>query len=133
MAKLAFSVVNSQGGSWEDVQEHGTLDQALSPNEEIWFSDKNINSNRRVVVMISDGKGGAPSMVSCSESLSNIIRKVLPKSGKQNVLKALLDLRVIENEQGFFLIPNTGEQERFSVRALRKSDEPVVLEDLIAL
>lgn len=140
MAKLNFNPINSQGGSWDEVTEHGILGEILNPNEAIRFGKKNLNSNKRVVVFVSDGKGGEPEGITCSEALSTTIRKA-SKAGtdSKTLLRAILDMRVIETDNyGFMIVPEfTGQLEEFKVAALKKTAavnlDELVLEDLSAV
>ena len=128
--KLKLSVVNSTGGNWADVTEHGSLKSNLSKTDKLFFSAKNIESDSRVVLFVQEGDD-APKMIACSARLSKNIRKALTGGAKKSdVMKALLPLEIVENEQGHFLVPKGQQGETFSVDSLVKG-EPVSLEDLI--
>ena len=107
MGKVSFSKVVSSGdgGSWEDVEKLGTFRECLNAKSVLNFGAKNLRDNtKRVVVFISiKGKEGLE-QVSCSKELSTMVRKALA-GGKEkiSVLRGLLNLQVIENDQGKFI------------------------------
>lgn len=131
--KLALSVVKSNGGSWDSITEHGVLKSLLAKTDRLSFSQKNLESDNRVVLFVKESGEDAPKMLSLSERLSKTVRKALANGVKKlDIFKSLLLMRVIENEDGvFFLIPEGKAAESFNVVDLLKG-EAVPLEDLIA-
>lgn len=131
--KLALSVVKSNGGSWNSITEHGVLKSLLAKTDSLSFSQKNLESDNRVVLFVKESGEDAPKMLSLSERLSKTVRKALTNGVKKlDIFKSLLLMRVIENEDGvFFLIPEGKAAESFNVVGLLKG-EAVPLEALIA-
>lgn len=131
--KLALSVVKSNGGSWDEITEHGILKALLAKTDTISFSQKNLESESRVVLLIKENDSDAPKMLSLSERLSKSVRKAVASGAKRSdILKSLIGMRVIENADGvFFLIPEGRAGESYSVADLMKG-EPITLEALIA-
>lgn len=131
--KLALAVVKSSGSTWEDVTEHGSLKSQLAKTDVLSFSQKNIEGDSRVVLFVKEVGEEAPKMLSLSARLSKLVRKAITQGAKRiDIIKSLLDLRVIENAEGtFFLIPEGKQSEGFSLVELNKG-EAVALEDLIA-
>lgn len=131
--KLALSVVKSNGGSWDEITEHGILKGLLAKSDTISFSQKNLESESRVVLFIKENDSDAPKMLSLSERLSKGVRKAVASGAKKSdILKSLIIMRVIENAEGvFFLIPEGKQAEGYSVSELLKG-EPITLEALIA-
>lgn len=137
--KLKLSVVQSQGGSWADVTEHGTFRSQLEKTDTLFLSNKNIEKDRnedgkynRVVVFIK-GTDDVVKMMPVSERLSKTVRKALANGMKQSqVLKSLMGFRIIENEDGrFFIAPDGKPGEQLTVAQLDKG-EAVPMEDFIA-
>ena len=131
--KLKLAVVKSNGGSWDEVTEHGVLKGQLAKTDVLSFSNKNLESTSRVVLFVKEDGSDAPKMLSLSERLSKLVRKALSQGAKRiDVIKSLLGMRVIENADGvFFLIPDGKQAEGFTVSDLVKG-EAVTLEDLVA-
>lgn len=132
--KLKLNYVESSGGSWEGIKEHGTLLSNLQKTDRISFSSKNLeNEAKRVTLMIYTKAKDEPMMLPCSERLSRTVRKALKSQTKATVMRALLNLNVIENEDGqFFLIPAGTASESFTVGDLEDAEE-VTFEELVAL
>jgi len=131
--KLELSVVQSSGNSaWADVTEHGTLKANLAKTDVLFFSAKNLESESRVVVFVKENETDAPKMISCSARLSKLVRKAFAQGAKKlDVLKSLLNLQVVENENGYFIVPEGKQGETFSMADLAKG-ESIALESLIA-
>jgi len=130
--KLELAVVRSTGSSWANVEEQGALIESLEVGDEVSFSNKNLHSDKRVTVFIYEKGVELPKMVSCSTSLSDIIRKGIEQGvSKKTILRGLLDLRVVKNDKGYFISPNGTQAERFSLSVLKK-EAPVSFEELIA-
>ena len=131
--KLALEVVKGNGGSWNDITEHGVLKALLTKSDSLFFSQKNLEGESRVVLFVKESGKDAPKMLSLSARLSKVVRKALGQNVKTvDILKSLLNMRVIENVDGiFFLIPDGKQAESFSVNDLLKG-EAVTLEDLVA-
>ena len=128
--KVKLQSVVSTGTEW-DVTEHGSLRSNLEKGETVFFSRKNLESNKRVVVFIQKGDD-KPLSVSCSERLSNTVRKALAaKASTKQILRNLLENNIIENSEGiFYLIPEGVVSEKFNVSELTK-ESVVAFEDLI--
>jgi len=132
--KLKLAVVESTGtGSWSEITEHGTLKSQLVKTDVLSFSQKNIEGEARVCLFIKETEEDAPKMLSLSVRLSKLVRKALTQGAKKvEVLKSLLNLKVIENTEGvFFLVPEGKPSEGFSLADLAKG-ESIALESLIA-
>jgi hypothetical protein len=128
--KLKLSVVNSTGSNWADVTEHGTLKSQLAKTDVLFLSSKNIESDSRVTIFVKETEDEPPKMISCSARLSKMVRKALAKGAKHiDILRALLTLRVIENDNGFFIAPEGIAGETFTADALAKG-KVVTLETL---
>ena len=135
--KLKLSVVESTGsGSWADVTEHGTLKDQLEKTDILSFSNKNLESDSQVVLFIKETPDGAPKMLCLSARLSKLVRKAINQGVKRmEVLRAMIDLKVIENEVGYFLVPDGKPSEGATLEQLlsgRTEGKPVTLEMLIA-
>lgn len=131
--KLPLSVVNSTGtSSWEDVEELGTLKSGMEKDDKLFFSKKNLEGDSRVTVFVKSNETDPPNMIACSERLSKMIRKAFAAGAKQvEVMKNLINLKVIKNENGIFLTPEGTAGETFSLTDLAKG-ETIPLESLIA-
>ena len=104
----------------------------MAKTDKLFLSNKNLEGDSRVALFITEVEGEAPKMISCSDRLSKNVRKALAGGAKRRqVLKALLPLRVINNEKGYFIVPEGQQGESFSIVELAKG-EVVALEDLIA-
>lgn len=130
--KLGLSVVASQGNTWDEVEELGTLVSLFQKGDSVSFSDKNLESDKLVTLFITEKSGGAPKMLPCSKRLSVSVRKAL-KGGmpRKSIIKALTGLNVIKNDKGYFLVPNGKVAESFTFDEL-KNEEEVSFEDLMA-
>lgn len=134
--KLKLASVKSTGsGSWEKVEEHGTLRSQLVKTDILSFSNKNLeNDKKRAVLLVKEKGEETPKMISLSERLSNWVRKAL-KAGKTKIaiLKSLLDANIIENEDGVFYLVTKGSLEKgFTTEELADEKvEPVPFESLI--
>ena len=131
--KLALQKVTTSGGSWADVEERGTLRESMDKKDFLFFSRKNLESDKRVALLIRTAKDpeGAPLMLSLSEQLSRTVRKAFAQKVKvAQILRALIDLRVIENDKGLFLIPDAVASEGSTFEDLVKA-EAVTLDDII--
>lgn len=130
--KLALSVVQSQGtGSWADVEEIGTLKSQLSKGDVIRLSNKNLAGTARVTLFITEKGSEAPKMLSCSTYLSNSVRGALKKGIEQKkLLAALINLNIIKNDEGYFLIPSGQQGEGFTLDDLKT--ETSTFEELVA-
>lgn len=120
--KLALNEVKFNG-TWE-VEELGTLRSALDKGDKIKLAK--IKDGKRVVVMITEKGQEAPNKsVVASAPLSSMIKKALLAGTKQvSILKALLDLNVIKNDQGHFLVAPAGEiGESFTLEEVTKAAE----------
>ena len=108
----------------------------LGKDDELSLSDSNIKDpEKRVAVIIHDGED-TPLVMACSTKLSAIVRRAL-KAGKSKseILSALIGLNVMKvttksGDETLMLIPNPGELEKFSVKALKKTE--LKYEDLVA-
>lgn len=133
--KLKLAVVNSTGsGSWEDITEHGTLKSQLVKTDILSFSNKNLEGDKRVVLFIKEKGEEVPKMISLSERLSKLVRKLLKAGTKRiEIIKGLLGLKVIETEDGVFYLVTAGKPaEGFSLETLvDDAVEVVAFEDLI--
>lgn len=133
--KLKLQVVEAQGtGSWADVTEHGSLRSQLVKTDILSFSQKNLESEKRVVILIKEKGDGAPKMLSLSERLSNWVRKNLKAGrGKIELMKSLLVANVIENEDGnFFLVTKGTLAEGWGIDALDNEEvKEVTFEEMI--
>ena len=130
-----LSQVQSTGSSWENVEEIGTLKEGLKKTHQLGFSNKNLEGSNRVTVFVYDTTkpDNAPFMVSCSKRLSEIVRKALKNSvSKAQLLAMLIDLRLVKNESGTFIVPTGQQAERFSLAAIG-NEEPVTFEELLVL
>jgi len=133
--KLELARVQFSGeGSWEDVEEKGTLISLLGKGDKFKFSDTNLKSDKAVTLFITEkGKENeAPKMLPCSKKLSTTVRTAL-KNGvqKKSILGALAQLNVIQNEKGMFLVPPFGGADAgFTVEEVAK--EAVDYQELVA-
>lgn len=131
--KLKLQAVKSTGsGDWAKIEEHGTLKSQLVKTDVLSFSNKNLEGDKRVVLFIAEKDSDTPNMLSLSERVSKAVRKALASgASKIAVIKSLLGLKVIENEDGVFYLTHEGKPaEGFSLGEL--TDEKVVaFEDLI--
>ena len=131
--KLKLATVKSTGtGTWENIEEHGTLKSQLAKTDILSFSNKNLEGDTRVVLFIKEKDEETPKMISLSKRVSVAVRKALASGAKRiEVIKSLLSLNVIENEEGVYYLTHKGKPaEGFSLGEL--SDEKVVaFEDLI--
>lgn len=131
--KLGLSVVASQGGSWDEVEELGKLSKSLVKGDKLSFSAKNLeNVEKLVTLFITEKDGEAPKMLPCSKRLSAMVRKAI-KGGmpQKKIMAALINLNIIKNDKGFFLAPAGSLAEGFSIDELK--DEEVSFDELVAL
>lgn len=121
--KLKLSAVTSSGnGSWEKVEELGTLKSQLANTDDLFLSAKNLESDSRVVVFIKEDEDTPPKMVVCSTRLSKIVRKAIESGVKFfDLMKALVNLNMIKNDQGYFLVPEGKQGEVANAGDLMKS------------
>jgi hypothetical protein len=133
MTKLKLSVVKSEGGSFDDVTEHGVLKSLLAKTDSISFSNKNLEGDARVVLFIKENDEDAPKMLSLSARLSKLIRKAIAQGiKKMQLLRTLVELRVIENTDGNFFLIQTGKPAEGATLAELLKQEVMTLEDIIA-
>lgn len=128
--KLALNEVKFNG-TWE-VEELGNLRSSLEKGDKIKLAK--IKEGKRVVVMITEKGSDAPNKsIVASGPLSGIIKKAVESGTKQvSILKALLDLNIIKNDQGHFLVMPAGEiGESFTLEEVTKAAE-FSLEETIA-
>lgn len=133
LARIATRV-ESQGGSFEDVEVLGTLADGLTDEMTVDFSNKNLRGKDRVVVFVYDGEDDeAPLMFPCSKVLSATVRKALADkvAKKDDILASLLYLRLVKNDRGVFISPDASEVARFKVKDLKKKGR-VSINDLVA-
>ena len=124
--------VESQGGSFDEVEVLGTLEEGLKDAMEVDFSTKNLRGDNRVVVFVYDDKDEPPLMFPCSKALSATIRKALAdKVAKDDVLASLLNLRLVKNDAGVFISPDSSDINRLKVKDLKKKGK-VSINDLVA-
>lgn len=133
--KLKLATVKSTStGDWDKVEEHGTLKSQLAKTDVLSFSNKNLESEKRVVLFVKEQGEDTPKMISLSERLSKLVRKVLKEGTKRiEVIKSLLTLKVIETEDGVFYLVTSGKPaESFSLADLAKEEVTAfAFEDLI--
>jgi len=137
--KLKLEKVKTSEGSWEEVKEHGILKSLLAKTDIINFSQKNLeNDEVRVTLFIKENADDSPKMLFLSERLSKVVRKLIARGKhKLGILRALVELRVIENEDGrHFLIMSGTPTEGKTLADILKEEVvslgTVTLEDVIA-
>ena len=132
LARIATRV-ESQGGSFEDVEVLGTLADGLTDEMTVDFSTKNLRGDNRVVVFVYDDKDEPPLMFPCSKALSATVRKALADkvAKKDDILASLLYLRLVKNDAGVFISPDASEVARFKVKDLKKKAK-ISINDLVA-
>jgi hypothetical protein len=132
--KLALKAVESVGTSnWSEDAVKGTLSENLDKGDKLSFSDKNLrDDSKRIVVFVHEKGEDVPKLLVCSQQLSNIARKAFTKGkSKKEMLRVFLGLRIIESDNGFFLVMNGGVGELFSLEEITKA-EKVDYEELVA-
>lgn len=105
----------------------------------IKFIKKNLKTDKRVTLLISDKTGSYDNadILSCTVPLSKVVRKALESKSQKEVLEALVKLQVqqdTENPEKYFLFQPQGDGEMlpgFSVDELSKSSTTV--EDLVSV
>ena len=127
---LDFSVY--QGTELTDL---GTLAQSAGVKGTLAFIEKNLLSNKRVVVVIKK-KNGESATLSCSTGISASVRKAVENGlPKAKILGVLAKLHILEGESEIpYLCAPAGEGaglEEFTVEALAK-DTTASYEALIA-
>lgn len=125
----AFNRVQSTGdGEFEVLGKFKTM---IADDWGLGFSKKNLaNSEKRVSVLMYDEAGQPPLSISCSSGLSAEVRKALETVAKEEVLGALLEMNVVENNDGIkFLTMSAGE--RATVAEIKKDFVP--FDGLVAL
>ena len=130
LARIATRV-ESQGGSFEDVEVLGTLADGLTDEMTVDFSNKNLRGDNRVVVFVYDGEK-APLMFPCSKALSATVRKALADkvAKKDDILASLLYLRLVKNDKGVFISPDASDINRLKVKDLKKKAK-ISINDLV--
>lgn len=125
----AFNRVQSAGDSTFEVL--AKFKEMVSDDWGLGFSKRNLaNSEKRVVVLMYDDPKQPPLSISCSEGLSAEVRKALETVAKEEVLGALLEMNVVENNDGIkFLTMSAGE--RATVAEIKKDFVP--FDGLVAL
>lgn len=138
------SKVNSNGNNdWsENVTEHGLFRSQLNKTDKVSFSNKNLISERNIVVLVYEKNSEVPFMLTLSKALSAVIRKALKTITRNQALRMLLDLKVIqfevENEDGdmedaYMIVPEGKPSETFSLADLDDSEEEEVsYEEMVA-
>ena len=127
----------SQTEEWM-YESVGTLAKN-SKGRRIKFTKRNLASDNRVVILISDAKGkyDDAELLTCTEPLSKMIRKSLEKKMSHKELLAIcskLEIQQhVDDETKYFLFQPQGDGEMledFAVNDLAK--ESVSYEDLVA-
>jgi hypothetical protein len=93
------------------LEDLGQVAKIIGAKGSIRFSsDRNINSSKRVTVILQlqDGKSAA---VPCSSKVSDIARKALEVHSEQEVLAVISELHILESEDGRHFISPTGNGE----------------------
>jgi len=130
--KIKLAVVSSSGSNWTEVEEEGTLIDSLEVGDELSFSNKNLESDKRVTLFIYEKGEEAPKMIACSTHLSTTVRSAIAQGVKKSqIIRNLLDLRVVKNDKGYFIVPTGNQAERFTLSVLKKQ-QPVSWEELVA-
>jgi hypothetical protein len=118
--KLELNEVKFNSAAW-DVEELGTLRASLVKGDKLKLAK--IKPGKRVVVLITEKGEDAPNkQVVCSEPVSATLKAAIAKNvDKKQLLKALLSLEVIKNDNGHFLVAPVGEMgESFTFEEIEK-------------
>ena len=102
------------------LESVGTALSIAGKGGEIGLIRKNMNSDKRLVLLIKNAKGESTT-VSCSEAVTKAF-----KAGQMK-LSQIAQLEILENEEGvhFVSMPATGAIQSFKVADLQKHATPV--------
>lgn len=107
-----------EGTTMEDL---GTVAQVVGAKGKLAFITKNLASTKRVAIVLRN-KNGESAVQSCSEPVSNAVRKALQGGKtKKEVLAVIAQLSILEGDTGIsFICAPAGELslESFSIEEL---------------
>lgn len=120
----------------DQLEDIGTLEDAVGSEGTITFLKKNFMSDKRVVVLAKN-KDNESAIVTCSKQLSDHLRKSKADGAtKEELLAYVASLSILENAEGtpYITVPSSGEvTEGIKIRDLKKkkvSDKVKVIADL---
>lgn len=127
--------INAELGRDSNIESLGTLEGLLPKGTKLKFGKNNFTNDKKRVVVVATAKDGKLAFISCSEQISNLVRKIaVSGKTKAEILGWLITLDVMENENGMFISRPMGEAgESIEISKLTKAKtEDFVPEDLIA-
>jgi len=127
--------LNEELGRTGSIENLGTLESLMPKGTKIKFGKNNFANDKKRVVVVATDKAGKIAIVSCSEPVSNVARKLVAAGKtKPEVLGWLITLDVVENENGMFISKPLGEAgESIEIGKLKKvTSEEFIPADLVA-
>jgi hypothetical protein len=92
-----------------NLEDLGVISDILGKNGTVRFSsDRNLNSAKRVTLILQNTKGESAA-VPCSSAVSNTVRQAIADgTDEEEILAALVQLNLLESEDGRIFISPTG-------------------------
>jgi hypothetical protein len=127
--------INTELGRTGSIENIGTLEELMPKGTKIKFGKNNFMNDKKRVVVVATDKAGKIAFVSCSQPISDLVRKLhVAGKTKAELLGWLITLEVMENENGMFISKPMGEAgESIEIGKLKKvTSEEFVPSDLVA-